>query len=128
MGSPSKIAHFDIHGYGASGAFHVPSSAHTAPNRIAAGLEAYAMGISVDAGRHGQTPALPLAERAGFDKAYFMGVFRPFATRSPIFSPLVGLAEGVRFPLIRGNHLIVSEDIGLARLGASPPCSTRQRR
>jgi len=64
MGSPSKIAHFDIHGYGASGAFHVPSSAHTAPNRIAAGLEAYAMGISVDAGRHGQTSALPLAERA----------------------------------------------------------------
>jgi len=58
MGSRSKVAHLDIHGYGASGAFHFPSSAHTGPNRTAAGLQAFAMGISVDAGRHGQTSSL----------------------------------------------------------------------
>jgi hypothetical protein len=94
-GSCSKVAHFDSHGYGASGAFHFPSSANTAPNRTAAGLQAFAMGISVDAGRHGQTSADVPLRRGRDSTSPNLWAFASSAILVPHFLALVDLAEDV---------------------------------
>src|SRR5262245_25911438 len=63
MDSGRKLAHCDIPVYGRTTVLHVSSSARTAPTLFAAGLQAYGMGISVDAGRHRQTSTDALPER-----------------------------------------------------------------